>query len=111
MPVELVMLSDVEPTQDQWVSAATEVVGGGSIARFQGDLRQILSKDARALVAWWPGRLLEGRREAIAALGPAADSATFWIDVVLSPGGEQEGREIAERVASTVGARLMGGGA
>lgn len=107
MPVELVLLADTEPTPEQWAKAATAVVGGGSIARYQGDLRQILSSDAQGLLAWWPGRILENRREALAEIGPAAAHATFWIDVVLTPGGENEGRRIAERVAAGVDGRIV----
>lgn len=109
MPTELVLLTDAEPTRDQWAQAATAVVRGGSIATYVGEVHQILDRDAHALVSWWPARVLQGRREAVAEVGPAAASARYWIDVVLSPAGERSGREIAARVADAVGGTLTEG--
>lgn len=103
---EFVMLLEREPAVEEWTGIATEVIGGGNVIRFTGDLLHMIDSGGASVVSWWPARTIENTREAAAEVGLAAESRV-WIDACVPAGDDGTGVTILQQVAMATGGTIM----
>ncbi|MFV0430075.1 MAG: hypothetical protein ACK5KO_11720 [Arachnia sp.] len=107
MARELVILTEREATLEEWTSCAADILGAGLVRSYASGVSHLLRPDGEGLVAFWPARPLEVRREAIGMIGDAADHGSLWIDVSLPAGSHDSGMRIATEMAARLGGRLV----
>ncbi|MFC7403994.1 hypothetical protein [Georgenia alba] len=104
MPTEIVLLSDIEPTDELLKSAVGSLHPDGTFVSFRGgQIRQLLDRDGRALLSVFPTRPVNEAREATASVATAPASFGLWTDMTIPHGDDGRGREAAEAVAAAVG--------
>ncbi|MFV0428279.1 MAG: hypothetical protein ACK5KO_02450 [Arachnia sp.] len=96
---EFVILADREPSVNEWGLCSGSLIGEGMVRGYEGGVTHLLDSHGNGLVAFWPARHIEERREAVALVGDAAQRALLWIDVAPRPDHEELGVAIAAEMA------------
>lgn len=101
---ELVILSDREPSFDEWCAAADSVTKG-QVVELLGGAWHVLDQDDRPVVTWWASQQIEEPRAAQQAVGQPVGPGQFWTDILLPPDADR-GITIAWRLATAIGGTL-----
>lgn len=104
MATELVLLSDVEVTNDRVVRASAVDHPDGSYITYRGgEIGQLLDADARPLLTIFQSRPVAQPREAAAAVVDPPAGFALWTDLTIPYGDTGAGRAAAEAIAAAVG--------
>lgn len=103
MGAEYAIVAGRPASDEEWAAAATAVLGSGQVAQFHGGMREILDETPRAVLSWWPARIIENDRLLRQEPGMSPGRGGTWVDVCAIYGRESEARAIAERVADMTG--------
>ncbi len=104
MPTELVLLSDVEPTSEAMVRAASVEHPLGTFLEYRdGQIRQFVDAEGQALLQVYRTRPVSVPREAAAAVQDPPQSFALWTDLAVPYGAPDTARALAEAIAEAVG--------
>ncbi len=104
MPTELVLLSEVEPTSLAILRAAAAGHPDGTLLEYRdGQVRQVVDAEGRAVLSVHPSRPVTVPREAAAALVDPPAAFGLWTDLTIPYGDPAAGRALAEAIATPVG--------
>jgi hypothetical protein len=104
MAIELVLLSDVEVTEDALVRAGVHAHPDGTYVFYRGgDLRQLIDVDGRAVLTSFRSRPVSEPREAAAAVVDPPQAFALWTEMTIPYGQDGAGRAAAEAIATAVG--------
>ncbi|MBK8447644.1 MAG: hypothetical protein IPL41_13450 [Micropruina sp.] len=107
MPTELALLSDIEPTRQAVVAAATPVHPDAAYVEFRGgDIKQFVDETGTPLLCLFRTRPVLQPREAAGALVAAPSAFALWTDLTLPFGDDGRGRALAEAIATAIGGRI-----
>lgn len=102
---ELVILSEREPTFEEWFASVDDVTAGRVLDLVGGGWHAV-DADDQAVVTWWSSVRLENPRTANALVDPDVHSGQVWTDVLVPLDGDR-GWTIAHRLAERVGGTVV----
>jgi hypothetical protein len=106
MPVEITLLSDVEPGSALMADVAEARYPGAAVLEYRGaQIRQVVDAAGTALLMVYRGRPIGAVREVAYCLRGVPGVFALWIDMAI-PFGAPAGRELAEAIARAVGGAI-----
>lgn len=101
MPLELVMLSDVMPSQEVQFGAAKELHPNGQVVHFlDGAVLQYFDAEWCSLLTVYETMPIFDSVGARASIRGAPASLSLWTEMTVPAGELARGRELAERIAA-----------
>ncbi|KQT96198.1 MULTISPECIES: hypothetical protein [Sanguibacter] len=107
MPTEIVLLSEVEPTSAVMVRAAAVDHPDGTFLEYRdGQIRQFVDAQGRALLSIYRSRPVREPREAADIVMRPPTAFGLWTDMAVPYGDTGAGRALAESIAAAVGGTI-----
>ncbi|MBF4457724.1 hypothetical protein [Pseudoclavibacter sp. VKM Ac-2867] len=104
MPIELVLLSEVAPSDEAVARAIAGTHPEGQLISFEGGaVRHAVDGDGASLLTLFESQPIVDATSAAAALAHPPAAFGLWTEVTVPRGAAQRGRELAERLASAIG--------
>lgn len=102
---ELVIISDREPSFEEWFEAVNETTNGRVLDLIGGGWHAV-DPDDEPVITWWSAQTVENPRTANLAVDRHVDAGQMWSDVLL-PLNSQQGLAIAQRLAERIGGTVV----
>ncbi len=104
MPTELVLLSEVEATNEAIIRAGAELHPEGTFLEYRGgQIRQFVDGTGQALLAVYRTRPISIPTHAARMVIDPPQSFSLWTDLTVPYGDQGKGRELAEALATAIG--------
>lgn len=102
---ELVIISDREPSFEEWFEVVDETMNGRVVDLIGGGWHAV-DVDDDPVVTWWLSQVVENPRTANQAVDRHVDAGQIWTDVLV-PLNSQRGLAIAHRLAERIGGTVV----
>ncbi|WP_371029847.1 hypothetical protein [Pseudoclavibacter sp. JSM 162008] len=104
MPIELVLLSEVAPSDEAIARAIAETHPEGQLVSFEdGAVRHAVDGTGASLLTVFESQPIVDPTNAVAAIAHPPTAFGLWTDVTVPRGEPQRGRALAEQIAAAVG--------
>lgn len=104
MGTELVLLSDIEVTEERVTRACVADHPDGSYVKYRGgEIGQLVDAENRPVMTVYRSRPVAVAREAAAAIVDPPVSFALWTEITIPYGNNGSGRAAADAVARAVG--------
>ena len=104
MPIELVLLSEVAPSDEAIARAIAETHPDGQLVSFEnGAVRHAVDDGGASLLTVFESQPIADPTSALLAIAHPPAAFGLWTDLTVPRSEPQRGRELAEQIAAAIG--------